>query len=48
MSDAVETKGAKKRSPLRWLLLALIFSPLTCCGGIIYPVRAAGCDANIV
>ena len=33
MSDTVETKGAKKRSPLRWLLLALIFSPLTCCGG---------------
>ena len=33
MSDAVETKGTKKRSPLRWLLLALILSPLTCCGG---------------
>jgi hypothetical protein len=31
MSDTVETKGTKKRSPLRWLLLALIFSPLTCC-----------------
>lgn len=33
MSDAVETKGTKKSSSLRWLLLALIFSPLTCCGG---------------
>jgi hypothetical protein len=33
MSDAVEKKGTKKSSPLRWLLLALIFSPLTCCGG---------------
>ena len=33
MSDAVETKQAKKRSPLRWLLLALILSPFTCCGG---------------
>jgi hypothetical protein len=33
MSDTVETKGAKKRSPLRWLLLVLIFSPFTCCGG---------------
>lgn len=34
MSDAVETKESRKRSPLRWLLLALILSPLTCCGGI--------------
>ena len=34
MSDEVETKETKKRSPLRWLLLALILSPLTCCGGI--------------
>jgi hypothetical protein len=33
MSDTDETKGTKKRSPLRWLLLALILSPLTCCGG---------------
>jgi hypothetical protein len=35
MSDAVETKGATKRSIPRliWLLLALIFSPFTCCGG---------------
>jgi hypothetical protein len=33
MSDKVETKQVKKRSPLRWLLLALILSPLTCCGG---------------
>ena len=34
MSDTAETKQVKKRSPLRWLLLALILSPLTCCGGI--------------
>jgi hypothetical protein len=33
MSDAAETKGARKRSRLIWLLLALILSPLTCCGG---------------
>jgi hypothetical protein len=35
MSDTVETKGATKRSIPRliWLLLALLFSPFTCCGG---------------
>lgn len=36
MSEGIETKGAKKRSPLIWLLLALILFPLTCSGGYYF------------
>jgi hypothetical protein len=47
MSEGIETTGPKKRSPLIWLLLALILSPLTCCGGYFILSALPGVTAGL-